>query len=57
MPYEERRIVVEVITPGEVARLEGMIDDLRTEMSDLAARMDGFHRTLYDVISTLRRAR
>ena len=53
----ERRIVVEVLTPGEVARLEGLIDECKAEMADIRSRMDGLHQTLYEVISTLRRAR
>lgn len=57
MPDNERRYVVEVITPAEVSRLEGIIQKQNEEIDALKSRLDGFHRTLYDVISTLRRTR
>lgn len=57
MADNERRYVVEVITPAEVSRLEGIIQKQNDEIDSLKSRMDGFHRTLYEVISTLRRTR
>lgn len=57
MPDNERRYVVEVITPSEVARLEALIHERDEKISSLESRIDGLHRTIYDVISTLRRAR
>ena len=57
MADNERRYVVEVITPSEVARLESLIHERDEKISSLESRIDGRHRTIYDVISTLRRAR
>lgn len=57
MADNERRYVVEVITPAEVSRLEGIIQKQNDEIDSLKSRLDGFHRTLYEVISTLRRTR
>ena len=57
MQNDDRRIVVEVLTPSEVARLEGKITDIKSEIDSLSSRLDGLHRTLYDVLSSLRRAR
>ena len=52
------KIVVEVLTPETVSRLEARDEDLRKEIKNLENRMDGLHRTIYeliDAIGTLRK--
>lgn len=53
----ERRIVVEICSHAEVDRLRQEMqqqDDLhRAEIESLQRRLEGLHRTLYDVIESL----
>lgn len=53
----ERRIIVEVCDHAAVERLRQEIkqqDDLhRAEVEALQRRLDGLHRTLYEVIDTI----
>ena len=47
------RIIVEVVSSSDVKRLEGRDEDIRKEIQELARRVDGLHRTLYELLSTL----
>lgn len=40
-------ITVEVLTPAEVKRLEGRIDDLHNEIARLEKRIEGLHDTIF----------
>lgn len=47
------RIVVEVVSHADVARLERRDDDTRAEIKRLEAKVDGLHRTIYELIETI----
>lgn len=47
------RIVVEVISHADVERLERRDDDNRAEIKRLEAKVDGLHRTIYELIETI----
>lgn len=53
----DRRIIVEICAHAEVEKLRQEMkqqDDLhRAEVESLQRRLDGLHRTLYEVIDTL----
>ena len=53
----ERRIVLEVLTPETVSRLEARDDDLRQEINNINKRMDGLHRTIYELIDAIGKLR
>lgn len=54
---EPRRIIVEVISAADVARLEARDEDLRLEISRLEGKVDGLHRTIYELIETIGKLR
>lgn len=54
---EPRRIIVEVISAADVARLEGRDEDLRREISRLEGRIEGLHRTIYELMETIGKLR
>lgn len=49
----ERRIVIEVLTPEAVQRLEARDEALRGEMLALEKRLEGLHATVYELIEAL----
>lgn len=51
------RIVVEVVTPETVSRLEARDEDLREQLNNLNKRVDGLHRTIYELIDTIGKLR
>lgn len=53
----ERRIILEVLTPEIVKRLEARDDELREEIAKLDNRMSGLHRTIYELIDTIGKLR
>ena len=53
MPDHERRIVVEVISHSDVARLEARDEDVRAEVNQLRGEIDGLRRTLYDIMNAI----
>ena len=50
---KERRIIVEVVTPEVVSRLEGDNALLRQEMKQLRDRHEALHRTVYRLLETI----
>lgn len=50
---KERRIIVEVVTPEVVSRLEGDNALLRQEMKQLRDRHEALHRTVYRLLETV----
>lgn len=57
MPELPDRIVVEVLTPETVRRLEARDEELRKEIKNLESRMDGIHRTIYELIDAIGKLR
>ena len=57
MDPNERRIVVEVLTPESVSRLEARDEELREEIHRLEGVIEGLHRTLYEVIEAISKLR
>lgn len=53
MSDHERRIVVEVVTPEVVSRLEGDMALLRQENKQLRDRQEALHRTVYRLLETV----
>lgn len=47
------RIVVEVVSSADVKRLEARDDDVREEVSRLEAKLEGLHRTIYELLETI----
>lgn len=47
------RIVVEVVSSSDVKRLEARDDDVRAEVARLEGKLDGLHRTIYELIETI----
>ena len=53
MPDRERRIIVEVVTPEVVSRLEADNALLRQEMKQLRDKHEALHRTVYRLLETV----
>ena len=57
----ERRIVIELVSSADVARLEARDTALKAEQDktaeELTRRVDGLHHQLYEVIDALSRLR
>lgn len=53
MVDHERRIIVEVISHADVARLEARDEDLRRENAQLKAELDGLRRRLYEIMEAI----
>lgn len=51
------RIIVEVVSHADVARLEARDDDIRKEISRVDDRITGLHKTLYELIETIGKLR
>ena len=47
------RIVVEVVSSADVKRLEARDDDVRAEVSRLEGKLEGLHRTIYELLETV----
>ena len=47
------RIVVEVVSSADVKRLEGLYEESRSEVARLENKLDGLHRTNYELIETI----
>ncbi len=52
-----QRIVVEVISHADVERLERRDEDIRQEIKLLEGKIEGLHRTIYEVMEALGRLR
>lgn len=50
---EPVRIIVEVVSHADVSRLEARDDDVMSEVRRVEAKLDGLHRTLYEVMEAL----
>lgn len=47
------RIVVEVVSHADVRRLEARDDDVLAEVRRLESKLDGLHRTIYEVMEAM----
>lgn len=47
------RIVVEVVSSSDVKRLEARDEEVRSEVVRLENKLDGLHRTIYELIETI----
>lgn len=47
------RIVVEVVSSADVKRLEARDDDVRDEIKRVENKLNGLHRTLYELLEAL----
>lgn len=54
---EPVRIIVEVVSHADVARLEARDEEIRKEISRVEGKLEGLHRTLYEVIEAIGNAR
>lgn len=54
-PREPRRIVVEIVSAADVARLQAEDEKTRAEIKALEKRVEGLHRTFYEFLDTFRR--
>ena len=54
---DEKRIIVEVISHADVARLEARDEELRSEIKRLEGKVDGLHRTIYELIEAIGKLR
>lgn len=46
----ERRIVIEVLSPEVVQRLEARDDAVRAELQALERKVEGLHATMYELL-------
>ena len=53
MSDEPVRIIVEVVSSADVKRLEDRDNDVRQEVQRLENRLEGLHRTLYELIDAI----
>ena len=51
------RIVVELMSPADVKRLDDSDEELRKQIKALEARVEGLHRTLYELMDAFGRLR
>ena len=50
----ERRIVIELVSAADVARLEARDEAVRAEVCQLQKRLEGLHSTVYELLEALR---
>ena len=53
MPDEPMRIIVEVVSSADVKRLEDRDEAVRQEVQRLEGKLEGLHRTLYELIDVI----
>lgn len=47
------RIVVELVSSADVKRLEDCDDEIRNELKRLEQKVDGLHRTMYELMEAI----
>lgn len=52
-PLFPEKIVLEVVSPEVVSRLEARDEALREEVSRLEDKLEGLHRTIYELLETI----
>lgn len=53
----DQRIIVEVVSHADVERLEQRDDLLRAEIEALDRKIEGLHRTMYELMETISKLR
>ena len=48
-----QRIVVELVSSADVKRLEGRDDEIRNELKRLELKVDGLHKTMYELMEAI----
>lgn len=48
-----QRIVVELVSSADVKRLEGRDDEIRNELKRVEQKVDGLHRTMYELMEAI----
>lgn len=48
-----QHISVELVSSSDVKRLEARDEDLRNEIKRVEAKLDGLHRTIYELMEAL----
>ena len=51
------KIIIEVVSHSDVERLERRDEDLRNEIKALDLKIEGLHRTIYELMETIARLR
>lgn len=51
------KIIIEVVSHADVERLERRDEDLRNEIKALDLKIEGLHRTIYELMETIARLR
>lgn len=54
---EPRRIIVELVSSADVRRLEACDEELRQIIQDQDRRIEGLHRTIYELMETISKLR
>ena len=52
---ESKRIIVEVVSHADVTRLEARDEDLRKEIKELERKIEGLHRSFYELLESISR--
>lgn len=47
---DEKRIIVELVSSADVKRLEDRDDELRNEIKRVEQKIDGLHRSMYELM-------
>ncbi len=53
----EHRIIVELVSSADVRRLEARDEENRAEIARLEKRIEGLHRTIYELLEVLGKSR
>lgn len=48
-----QRIVVELVSSADVKRLEDRDDEIRNELKRVEQKVDGLHRTMYELMEAI----
>lgn len=48
-----QRIVVELVSSADVKRLEDRDDEIRNELKRVEQKVDGLHRTIYELMEAI----
>lgn len=48
-----QRIVVELVSSADVKRLESRDDEIRNEVKRVEQKVDGLHRTMYELMEAI----
>ena len=55
--HEPMRVVVELVSSADVSRLEARDEELRQIIQEQDRRIEGLHRTIYELMETISKLR